>query len=324
MKTVRALVFLLFTYSFLTLSAAAQTAGTIRGRVVTSSAKTPLPSVSVLLVQPNRTVETAADGSFEFQNVAPGEYDLAVAAAGFAAAIARVSVAAGGPANIEFELDRSPISQEITSTANGRAAPAARAFRTVNTLGSFDLAQKSATSLGVVLQDQPGVASRGSGPGASRPVIRGFDGDHVLIMEDGIRTGTLSAQSGDLGEPIDVLAIERLEVLRGPATLLYGSEATGGVVNVISGGHQFKEGKAPAFHTTFTTSAGTIGPAGAGALAFDYGFRNWRAWGSAANQKAGDYRSAHGPVENSASRLTNAILGAGWYGHSKYGAVSYE
>jgi iron complex outermembrane recepter protein len=323
MKTVRAL-FLLLTYSLLTLLAAAQTGGTIRGRVITSSAKTPLPLVSVLLVQPNRSVETAGDGSFEFQNVPPGEYDVAVAAAGFAAEIARVSVTADGRETLEFQLKVSPISQDITSTANGREVPAARAFRTVNTLDSFDLAQKNATSLGVVLQDEPGVATRSFGPGTSRPVIRGFDGDHVLIMEDGIRTGTLSSQSADHGEPIDVLAIERLEVLKGPATLLYGSEATGGVVNAISGRHQFKEGRPSSFHTTITTSAGSVNRAGAGAIAFDYGFRNWRTWGSAANQKTGDYRSAHGRVDNSGSRLTNGVIGAGWYGHSKYGAVSYE
>ena len=56
----------------------------------------------------------------------------------------------------------------------------------------------------------------------------------MLVLQDGIRTGSLASQSGDHGEPIDVLSLERLEVVKGPATLLYGSNAVGGVVNAIS------------------------------------------------------------------------------------------
>src|SRR6185436_18383063 len=79
------------------------------------------------------------------------------------------------------------------------------------------------------------------GPGNTRPVIRGFDGDRVMIMEDGMRSGTLSYQSGDHAEPLDINKLERLEVVRGPATLLYGSSAIGGVVNAISRHEAFDE-----------------------------------------------------------------------------------
>src|SRR5574339_972108 len=89
-------------------------------------------------------------------------------------------------------------------------------------------------SLGATLESQPGVAARSFGPAPARPVIRGLDGDRVLILQDGQRLGDLSSQSGDHGVPINPAAAQRIEVVRGPATLLYGANAIGGLVNVIT------------------------------------------------------------------------------------------
>ena len=66
-------------------------------------------------------------------------------------------------------------------------------------------------------------------------MIRGFDGDRVMVSTDGVSVGSLASQSGDHSEPVDTLSVERIEVVKGPATLLYGSNAIGGVVNAISG-----------------------------------------------------------------------------------------
>ena len=68
-------------------------------------------------------------------------------------------------------------------------------------------------------------------------MIRGLDGDRVLILQDGQRMGDLSSQSGDHGVAINPAAAQRIEVVRGPATLLYGANAIGGLVNVITERH---------------------------------------------------------------------------------------
>ena len=112
-------------------------------------------------------------------------------------------------------------------------------FQTVNSVGSTRIAERAATSLGEVLETETGVAKRSFGPGSSRPVIRGFDGDRVLVLQDGVRSGSVGSQSGDHGETVDPLSAERIEVVKGPGTLLYGSNALGGVVNVI--GHHEDE-----------------------------------------------------------------------------------
>lgn len=87
--------------------------------------------------------------------------------------------------------------------------------------------------IGEVLAKLPGVNATGFTPGASRPVLRGFSGERVRVLIDGIGTIDASNTSDDHGVSVDPLTAERIEVLRGPAVLLYGSQAIGGAVNVI-------------------------------------------------------------------------------------------
>jgi len=87
--------------------------------------------------------------------------------------------------------------------------------------------------LGEVLAKVPGVAATSFTPGASRPILRGQDGERVRILIDGLGTGDVGNTSVDHATTIDPLTVERIEVLRGPAALLFGSQAIGGVVNII-------------------------------------------------------------------------------------------
>ena len=96
-----------------------------------------------------------------------------------------------------------------------------------------DLLRNQSGQVGEVLDKLPGVATTGFAPGASRPILRGLDGERVRVLTDGIGNIDASNTSADHGVAIDPLTADRIEVLRGPATLLYGSQAIGGVVNVI-------------------------------------------------------------------------------------------
>jgi iron complex outermembrane receptor protein len=96
-----------------------------------------------------------------------------------------------------------------------------------------ELLRQRAPTLGDLLDGQPGVAGSGFGPQSSRPVIRGLDGDRVRVLQNGGAQLDASSLSFDHAVAVDPLAVERVEVLRGPATLLYGGSAVGGVVNTI-------------------------------------------------------------------------------------------
>jgi len=95
------------------------------------------------------------------------------------------------------------------------------------------LRREGGSNLGELLDGQPGVSSTSFGAGASRPIIRGFDGPRVRILDSGLEAIDVSDTSPDHAVSVEPLLLERVEVLRGPSTLLYGSSAIGGVVNVI-------------------------------------------------------------------------------------------
>src|SRR5512139_393270 len=103
----------------------------------------------------------------------------------------------------------------------------------LSVLDSEELAKELRPSLGETLARQPGVSASSFGPAASRPILRGLSGDRIRVLTDGIGSFDVSASSPDHAVAINPLTAERIEVLRGPAALVYGSSAIGGVVNVI-------------------------------------------------------------------------------------------
>ena len=103
----------------------------------------------------------------------------------------------------------------------------------ISILDASDLTRELRPSIGETLARQPGVTSTSFGPQASAPVLRGLSGDRVRVLTDGIGTLDLSGSGPDHAVAINPLTAERIEVLRGPAALLFGASAIGGVVNVI-------------------------------------------------------------------------------------------
>jgi iron complex outermembrane recepter protein len=100
-------------------------------------------------------------------------------------------------------------------------------------LSGENLAAEAQGQIGDILTSLPGVSATSFSPGASRPVLRGFQGNRVAVLTDGIGNIDASNTSADHAVTIDALTTERIEVLRGPAVLLFGGQAVGGAVNVI-------------------------------------------------------------------------------------------
>ena len=95
------------------------------------------------------------------------------------------------------------------------------------------LAEKTRAQLGDILTSLPGVSATSFSPGASRPVLRGYQGNRVAVLTDGIGNIDVSNTSADHAVTIDTLTVERIELLRGPAVLLFGGQAVGGAVNAL-------------------------------------------------------------------------------------------
>jgi len=123
--------------------------------------------------------------------------------------------------------------KEVVVTANPLGSDLNDMVAPVSTLGGDALAVRQASTLGETLNSMPGVTSSYFGPNASRPAIRGLDGDRIKVLQNGGSTLDASTLSYDHAVPIDPLVAEKIEVVRGPAALMYGGNAVGGVVNVI-------------------------------------------------------------------------------------------
>ncbi len=126
-----------------------------------------------------------------------------------------------------------PEVEHIVVTANPFGSSLFDLVTPVQILTDEDLTQKNQSTLGETLNGTPGISSSYFGPNASRPVIRGQDGDRIRIMENGIGSLDASALSPDHATTVDPLILQQVEIVRGPAALLYGGSAVGGVVNTI-------------------------------------------------------------------------------------------
>lgn len=305
--------------SILSSIADAQTGAALKGKVTLGGTGNPIHNVLITLLQLRRTVNTDENGIYEFQNVPAGRYDVLAHLDRMPDVMKSVTLTGGSTATLDFQMELSAVQEQVTVTATGAEQAVSSSIQSVEVIGSVDLAKKSPVSLGEALDGELGISKRSFGPGTARPVIRGFDGDRVLVLEDGNRVGGLGFESGDHAEPVDVLNVERVEVVKGPATLLYGSNAIGGVVNAISG-HDTAH---PGFNGYITGIGSSNNRQFGGSGGVEYGRNNWQIWGNVGAQRAGDYHTPIGNVPNSFSREGSFSSGLGYYPNKGFFSFNY-
>jgi iron complex outermembrane recepter protein len=140
------------------------------------------------------------------------------------------------------------------------------------------------------------------------------------VLQDGNRIGALGFESGDHAEPIDLLTVERVEVVKGPATLLYGSSAIGGVVNVIEGHDAARKGTSGYLSGIGSSNNNQAGGSGG----IEYGTDRWLFWGNGGGQRSGDYKTKLGVVRNSFSRNYGLGAGVGYFAGKGFFSGSYQ
>ncbi|MGE0454476.1 MAG: TonB-dependent receptor [Vicinamibacteria bacterium] len=280
-----------------------------------------LAGAAVKLVPSNRVVPTDAGGVARFDHVAPGAYHLAVRLSGFAPFRTDVTVAEGSPTSVPVSLSAQVhLSESVTVSPDG--SDVFEAYQPASVLGGEDLQQRLGNTLGSTLASEPGVNVRSLGSGNARPVVRGLDNDRVLILENGARTGDVSSQSADHGVTLDPATATQIEVVRGPATLLYGSSAIGGVVNLVS--DEIATKPVEGLHGAFTAQAATADENGgvAGNLSGGNGRVAYRVNGSA--QRTGEYQTPEGDVPNSQSSSRSGGGSLALTGEHGFVGASYQ
>ncbi|AMW05234.1 TonB-dependent receptor [Gemmatimonas phototrophica] len=206
------------------------------GGVVTDTTGAPLANVQVVASGVNRAALTDERGRFEFVGLPAGTYHLDFVRIGHSSAHQVVTVPATG-ADVRLTVVMRVATVRLSSvnvTATPTGTDPLNVTQATVQLSGKELQRALSTSIGQTLSREPGMSSRFNGPMAATPVIRGLTGERVLVLQDGDRAGDLSSSAADHLNAVDPSTAERIEVIRGPASLLYGNNALGGVVNVIS------------------------------------------------------------------------------------------
>ncbi len=310
---------LIFFQSAFIASTLAQTGTTLAGVITQAENNQPLSGALVVIDELRREVRAGDDGAYRFENVPPGQYHVGVRADGYSTRRTEATVGTT-PAALNIAIDFDLHFAEVLSVSP-TARPQFESYQPTTVLSGQELTKMLESTVAATLSETPGVALREFGPGPARPIIRGLDGDRVSVLEDGQRMGDLSSQSGDHAVPTNPAAARKIEVVRGPATLLYGANAIGGLVNVITDSIPTERvnGASGSVIVNFGSNGGAAGGAG------DIHVGNGRFavhFGGAGN-RAGNYQTPAGEVGNSQSRSAMGQIGAGWTGNHQYVGASY-
>jgi iron complex outermembrane recepter protein len=285
-----------------------QPTASITGIVVDSSTSLPIAAVRVRLVEIRRNHVTHESGEFAFRLLPPGTHTVTFQRIGYRPQTRTVVITGSESHTLQVAMETAVMqlaTTVVTGTLTERSSQ--EVLSPTSVLAGADLDRRLLGTVGATLQNEPGVSVTAMGPATARPVVRGLGGDRVLILEDGMRPGDLSSTSGDHAVAVDPLTATQFEVVRGPMSLLYGSSALGGVVNVIRDEIPTSVSEHP--HGTLTLEGATVnrGLTAGGYSGTSIGRYSIRAEGS--YRTAGDMQTPAGTLEN--TDLATYSVGAG-------------
>jgi len=219
-----------FVFSFLTSSLFAQ--HELSGEITSEKDHSALAGATIYITDLRLGAFSDADGKFTIQNMPNGNYVIEVSHIGYATQVRKVTV--GGTATSDFELAESRVQlNEVIVTGVASATDKQRSPISVVTVNYDEIMEKASTNVIDAISKVPGVSAITDGQSISKPVIRGLGYNRVLTISDGVQLVD-QAWFDEFGIEADPNAVNKYEILKGPGSLAYGSDAISGVVNLIS------------------------------------------------------------------------------------------
>lgn len=302
-------------------AAAQRPAHAVRG-LVTDSSGAPLPGVRVVVSEVGRRNVTADDGRFRFAALPAGSYTLTFSRVGIAPESRRLTVV-DGDVDLTVVLRRALVElASVQVTATPAATRAQDSPQPVAVLEGAELRVAQGAALGETLEQVPGVRSLSMTTGIGKPVIRGMTHYRVVTLDNGQRTET-QAWGHDHSPNVETASAERVEVIKGPASVLYGSDALGGVVNVVAPPVPDAIDVAPFVRARLATTYNTNNRGTDGTLNVEGASRGFGARAAVTLRTSGDMTTPDGALQNTNNRAAATELAAGHRGpwgalHARY------
>ena len=229
----------------------------LSGKVMDVTTNTPISNAKITITDLHNSTQTDAMGNYKFTDIPASEYVIVTTVPSYKAYSQTVSVK--GETTADFNLDKSSTEiAEVVITGSSKATQIKRSPLPIVSINQAYLKTNLSTNIIDAISKVPGVSTVTTGPNISKPIIRGLGFNRILTLYNGIRQE--GQQWGDEhGIEVDNYGIENIEVIKGPASLMYGSDALAGVVNLIPTGAG-PEGKISGSATTeYQTNNGMLG-----------------------------------------------------------------
>jgi iron complex outermembrane recepter protein len=265
----------------------------------------PVAGAAVAVAGTTTGVVTATDGSFRLELPA-GRHNVMVRHVGYRIEYREITMPDMAGIFIEFTLAGDVVqSEEILITAS--LLQRITRYQPVRSYHTAEVQQRNTTSIGTLLDGEPGVAMRSMGPAPARPVVRGMDGERIQVLQNGMKMGDISSTAHDHAVVLDPMTADRVDIVRGPASLLYGSSALGGLVNVHTDDIVQNWSSGVGGYTSLEAQSATRGIAGASRWNYGTDAMNLTVRGSV--RQTGDMRTPIGAIPD--TDLSSVHLGSG-------------
>jgi hemoglobin/transferrin/lactoferrin receptor protein len=291
---------ILVTLALLAAFASSSFAAELRGKITDSSGR-PLPNATVLVLSPQRavvaTAETAPDGTFSLPGLQPGSYLVIARAPGLEEGQSAVEVRPEVPASVELALTVAGVRETVSVTASpGAVLETIATAQAVNVIARSDIEQRAPVVTAQAFGEEAGVALQRTSPTMAGVFVRGLTGNKVNVFVDGVRYSN-SAQRGGVNtflNLIDQAYLEGIEVLRGPNSAEYGSDALGGSVQFLSQVPGLATGSDMQLGGQVDVRASTAHQGGAGTVSGSLARSQLALFGTFGAQSMGDVQTGDG------------------------------
>jgi iron complex outermembrane receptor protein len=246
----------------------------ISGYVLDSETGEPISFVYLHVEELNRSTTSDANGYFKFQNLPAGELIIAAHRLGYKTTHITIdNQDSNEDLEIEVLLTQTLLSSQSIEITASEISNGVHLIHVSEKLFGDDLRQQMGATLAQTLSNVTGISQRTMGSTPARPIIRGLGDERLLILEDGINSGDISDQSADHSVTIESSTTQEIEIARGPSALAYGSNAIGGIINVIN--NKISSNIPQKVSGSYLLSGETVNTGGATSLSLNLPFKNF-------------------------------------------------